>query len=204
MIGSLIRIASALSICTAGIGCARGPVELAFWFEPVSYSSPRIGGAISASDLETIDAIARAEIAKAFEPFDAFVSSNRSARYSMRVVPSLKDEQLKRSGDVAGSARGIAGLGGNGRVSFSYLANGAMVFSPEAATRAELIEAVGRGIGRVAIHEFLHEILPTVPIHDSRDIHSYEGSSPALVEGYFGDLHWQFARPRLEQRIGKR
>lgn len=197
------RVACALGICVSA-GCSQGPVELGFWIEPVSYQSPRIGDPITPTELASIDKIARAEISKAFEPFNALVSANRVARYSVRVVPELKDERLKRGGDVAGSSRGIPGFGGSGAVNFKYVANGAMVFSPETASRAELIAALGRGIGRVAIHEFLHQLLPKAPIHDSRDTHSYEGNSPALVEGYVDDLHWGIAESLLEKRLSRR
>ena len=198
------RVASSILIVAATAACSRGPVELGFWIEPVSYSSPRLGEPISKAELATIELIARHEIRKAFVPFGALVTGNRKARFVVRVVTSIKDEQLKRTGDVAGASRGIAGLGGSGRVSFNYLANGAMVFSPETASRAEVIAAVGRGLGRVAIHEFLHEILPKLPIHDSRDARTYEGNSPALVEGYFGELHWGIAERELEKRLRRR
>jgi hypothetical protein len=193
-----------LSFVLATVACAQGPVELGFWIEEVSYTSPRIGDPVSPSELATIDAVARAEIGKAFEPFGAALSANRAARYSVRVVQGLKDERLKRGGDVAGSSRAIPGFGGSGAVNFLFVANGAMVFSPEDASRAEVIAALGRGVGRVAIHEFLHQLLPKTPIHDSHDTHSYEGNSPALLEGYFEDLHWGFTRPLLEERIGRR
>lgn len=199
----IARLGCALGIWLAA-GCARSPVELGFWLEHVSYSSSRIGAPISPAELATIESIARAEIARAFTPFGAIVSGNHAARYSVRVVPALKDERLQRGGDVAGASHGITGLGGNGRVSFAFLANGAMVFSPDTAGRAQVLEALGRGIGRVAIHEFVHQLLPEAPIHDSHDTHSYEGNSPALVEGYFGELHWGLAEPLLDQKLGKR
>jgi hypothetical protein len=41
-------------------------------------------------------------------------------------------------------------------------------------------------------------------IHDSKDRDSYEGNSPALIEGYFGDLHWDIAGPWLEARLKPR
>jgi hypothetical protein len=197
------RAACFLAIWIAA-GCDREPVELGFWFEPVSYSSPRIGDPISAAELAAIESIAREEIAGAFAPFRVIVSDNHAARYSVRVVPAVKDDRLQRGGDVAGASNAMPGLGGNGRVSFEFLANGAMVFSPPTATREDVLDAVGRGIGRVAIHEFLHQLLPKTPIHDSRDARTYEGNSPALLDGYFGELHWGLAKPPLEQRVGKR
>lgn len=184
--------------------CSDGPVELGFWMEPVSYASPRLGDPISPQELTTIEAVAREQLIAAFEGFDVMVSDNRRARYRVRVVQRLREERFRREANVAGESRGMAGFGGSGAVSFEYLASGAVVFAPEMASRAEVTEALGRGIGRVAIHEFLHQLLPKAPIHDSRDARSYEGNSPALREGYFEDLRWGIAEPWLEKRIGKR
>ena len=173
--------------------------------ERVSFSSPRIGVSLSTDDLKTIDAIARLEIEKAFERFDVTVTANRNARYRVIVLPELKDNRLlRRSGNVAGESRAVAGFGGSGAVNFEYVANGAMLFAPDDADRAAVIEALGRGIGRVAIHEFAHQLLPKAAIHDSKDRDSYEGNSPALIEGYFGDLHWDIAGPWLDARLKPR
>ena len=184
--------------------CGPRPVELGFWIEPVTYSSARLGGPFSAVELKTIDTLARTEIEQAFQRFDVVVTGNRDARFTVVVVPTLKDKRLVRGGTHAGESRAVAGFGGSGAVSFEYLANGAMVFAPDDASRAEVIAAFGRGIGRVAIHEFLHQLLPKFALHDSKDAESYEGNSPALIEGYFGDLHWDIAGPALEQRLKRR
>jgi len=172
--------------------------------EPLSYQSSRLGEPISVDEFATIESVARAEIQKAFSNYGIGVSANRDARYRVHVVPTLTDERLRRPGTNAGESRAIAGFGGSGAVNFEYVANGATIFSTESAARNEVIEAIGRGTGRVAIHEFLHQLMPQAPIHDSKDTHSYEGNSPALAEGYFGDLHWDFAAPLLERRIGSR
>ena len=196
-----IRCAAA-SLCVALSACAPRPVELGFWMQPLSFQSPRIGDPITAAEFARIDQVAREEIAKAFQDFDVTVTANRNAYYKIEVAPALKDwRRLRGTGTQAGEARAVAGFGGSGAVNFEYVANGAMVFSPEYASRATVIEAVGRGIGRVAIHEFLHQLLPKHPVHDSRDIRSYEGNSPAVVEGYFGELHWDIARPWLEEKV---
>jgi hypothetical protein len=172
--------------------------------EPVSYQSPRIGAPIAADEFAAIDAAARAEIRLAFSEYGIGVSSNHNARYRVHVVPTLKDERMRRDWTNAGESHAIAGFGGSGAVNFEYLANGAMIFSPASATRREVIGTIGRGIGRVAIHEFLHQLMPKAAIHDSKDTHSYEGNSPALAEGYFGDLRWDIAAPWLRQRVGLR
>jgi hypothetical protein len=66
-----------------------------------------------------------------------------------------------------------------------------------------VLAALGRGIGRVAIHEFLHQLLPKGATHGN-DRNSYEGNSPALIEGYFGELHWDIARPWLDARLKRK
>ena len=198
-----IRITT-LGFCIGVIACGLRPVELGFWLEPLSFASPRIGEPISQAEYEIIEKVARGEIARAFEDFDVTVTANRHARYRVVVAPHLKDNRLLRPGTNAGESRAVAGFGGSGAVNFEYVANGAMVFSPDDASRATVIDAIGRGVGRVAIHEFLHQLLPKFAIHDSKDRESYEGNSPALIEGYFGDLHWDIAGPVLQQRLKRR
>ena len=199
-----IRIAT-LGCCISVIACGPRPVELGFWLEPLSFDSPRIGAPISQAEYEVIEKVARAEIAAAFEDYDVTVTANRQARYRVIVVPHLRDNRLlRRSGTYAGESRAVAGFGGSGAVSFEFVANGAMVFAPDDASRATIVESIGRGVGRVAIHEFLHQLLPKFAVHDSKDRESYEGNSPALIEGYFGDLHWDIAAPELQRRLKPR
>jgi hypothetical protein len=193
-----------VSACLALAACEPRHVELGFWLEPVAFVSPRLGGGIARQEFKTIHEIARAEIEHAFRDYDVSVTANRNARFRVVVLPELKDHRLLRRGNHAGESRAVAGFGGSGSVNFEYVANGAMVFAPDDATRAEMIAALGRGIGRVAIHEFVHQLLPAAAIHDSRDPNSYEGNSPALIEGYFGELHWDLARPLLERRLKRR
>ena len=102
---------------------------------------------------------------------------------------------------VVCASHAVPGLGGRGEVSFDFLAGGATAMAPEQATRAAIVAAIGRGIGRTAVHEFTHQLLPQAPIHDSRDVRSYEFDSAARREQYFGELHWDLARPLLQERL---
>ena len=194
-----------LAAWSASIACAPRPVELGLWFdEGLAYRSARIGDPIAPNELARIEQLARAEIEQAFSDFEVTVSASHDARYRVHVVEQLNDQRVPPGGTFAGESRAIAGFGGSGAVNFEFVANGAMIFSPESASRSELIDALGRGVGRVAIHEFLHQLLPTAAIHDSKDPHSYEGNSPALVEGYYGELHWDIAQPWLQSRLAPR
>ena len=199
--GRTIAVALILGVAA---GCQPRPVELGFWIDDISYRSPRIGEPVTGAELTTIDRVAREEIAQAFKDFDVTITANSNARFRVAVLAELRDQRLLRQGTYAGESRAIAGFGGSGAVNFEYVANGAMIFSPQDAGRETVIEALGRGIGRVAIHEFLHQLLPKQPIHDSRDGRSYEGNSPAMVEGYFGELHWDIAAPWLQRRLKPR
>ena len=41
------------------------------------------------------------------------------------------------------------------------------------------------------------------PIHDSQDVRSYEFDSAARREQYFGEMHWDLARPLLVARLSR-
>ena len=184
--------------------CGPRPVELGFWFDPLAYQSPRIGEPISAAEFATIDRVASEEIARAFLEYVVVLTSNHDARYRVRVAQELNDDRLIRGGVVPGKSHAVAGFGGSGSVNFEYVANGAMVFAPADASRASIIESIGRGIGRVAVHEFAHQLLPKAPVDGSTDPRSYEGGSAATIEGYYGEIHWDLVRPELERRLQRR
>jgi len=103
---------------------------------------------------------------------------------------------------IAGESRAIRGFGGVGAVSFFFLASGAVASAPDSADRAALVDAIGRGVGRAAVHEFVHQLLPLAPIHDSGDVQSYEYASASRREQYFGAMRWGPARPLLQRAYG--
>ena len=176
--------------------------DAGFWFDEVSYQSPRLGAPVTSADIETIARVARSELASAFRGLPITLSDWRDARYRIRVVQELRDSRfLWREVAVAGESRAVPGFGGQGAVSFDFLASGAVAYAPDDASRASIIEAIGRGIGRTAVHEFAHQLLPTAPIHDSTDVRSYEYASAARSEQYFGELRWDLAWPLLQQRL---
>jgi len=177
-------------------------IEAALWFDEVSFSSKRLGEPLTPAEVATIEEVARSEVRDAFRGLRLTLTRRHDAPYSLRVRQEVLDLRFKREVGVAGQSRGIAGFGGSGSVSFNFLANGAMAWAPDDASRAELVAAIGRGIGRTAVHEFTHQILPTAPIHSSRDGESYEFASAARYAQYYGPIHWDFARPLLEQRLG--
>jgi hypothetical protein len=77
----------------------------------------------------------------------------------------------------------------------------AIQYAPADASRATIIDGIGRGIGRVAAHEFAHQILGGNNMHNQTDENSYEFPSPDRASQYYGELHWTTARPILEQKL---
>ena len=190
-----------LAVLCAG-GCGRShTLEAGFWFEPVTFQSKVIDGAVTAADLATIEAVARAELTQAFRGLPIVISTRRDATFRVRVVQEVRDRRMRGNWGVAGESFSMPGLGGNSAVSFLFLASGAIGYAPAGASRREIIEAIGRGIGRTAAHELAHLLLPQAPIHDSKDIRSYEFDSAARREQFYGEMHWALARPWLEERL---
>jgi hypothetical protein len=196
-----VLVAAALVSWTLAERAQPAAVDAGFWFDRVSFTSARLGGAITAADLATIEDVARSEISRAFTGLPIRLSARRDATYRLRVVQAVYDPRMRGRWAVAGASHAVPGLGGQGEVSFEFLAGGATAQSPAQATRAEILAAIGRGIGRTAVHEFTHQLLPRAPIHDTQDVRSYEYDSAARPEQYFGEMHWALARPLLEQRL---
>lgn len=183
--------------------CARHRVvDAGFWFEQVAFDSSALAPPMSPQDVEVIAAVARSELIRAFGGLRITISERRDATYRVRVVQQLRDLRFRRYVAVAGESRAVSGFGGSGAVNFEMLANSAVGYAPEGTGRAAMLEAIGRGIGRAAVHEFVHQLLPTAPIHDSTDVTSYEFHSAARAEQYYGEMHWDLAWPLLQQRLG--
>lgn len=204
MLPMALAVAGALASLA---GCAmpeprQRSATLGFWFERVSYASPVLGGPITPGDMVIIETTARAEIATAFQGMNVIVSDRRDARYGVQVVQDLLDQRMRtRKVSVAGESRVVRGFGGRGAVNFSYMAGAAIVYAPASASRREIVEAIGRGIGRAAVHEFTHQLLPNTQIDGTHDRLSYEYGAASRSEQYFGTLHWDIAGPLLAARF---
>jgi hypothetical protein len=179
-------------------------IEAGFWLEDVSFQSSRLGEPLTPAEIQRVHDTALAELAAAFDGLRIRFSGNRLARYHVRVVQSVRDARLKWPNYVAGQSRGMAGFGGGGVVNFTLLASGAVVYAPDDLDRAGIVEAIGRGVGRSAAHEFAHQLLPRAPIHSSRNRASYEFYAASRPEQYYGELRWDHAGPLLRARLAAR
>jgi hypothetical protein len=180
-----------------------GTTNLSFWFESISDDAGktlpgRLLDGLSPDDMKLIEATSREEIARAFRAYPISIVGQVAARYHVRVVDSL-------NGPYGGSAESYTfpGLGGQGFVSFRSLAHGAVVHAPPDADRQAIVAAIGRGIGRAAVHEFAHQLLGRqARIDNSTDVQSYEYGSATRREQYYGQMRWDIAEPLLRQRFG--
>jgi hypothetical protein len=179
----------------------RRPVAIAFWFEPITeevrMSAPeRITGGITDQDMAIIERTATSEVVRAFEGLPVLVSADRNEIYHVRVLSRL-------GRNASGASHVIIGLGGQGYINFELHAYGAVAYAPAGASRDDIIAGIGRGIGRAAVHEFVHQLLgPSARIEDMRDKQSYEYHSATRPEQYYGPAHWGIAAPMLRKRFG--
>src|SRR5690349_16959872 len=90
--------------------------EAGFWFEPVTFRSVRLGGALSPEDLATIERVARGELTRAFAGLPIRLSDRRDAPYRLHVVQAVYDPRMRGRWGVAGASHALAGLGGRGEV----------------------------------------------------------------------------------------
>ena len=203
MVGA--RTLAVVAVVALPLACGGGAprvVQAGLYFEPVVFSSAALGGALNTADLATIEGVARDELARAFAGRRIAFSRGRQGRYRVAVVQTVRDLRARAGMSVAGQSRAMTGVGGQGGVNFALLAAAARSCVPADASRTDLLTAIGRGVGRAAVHEFTHQLLPTAPIHDARDPRSYEYASAGRCEQYVGEMHWDLAGPLLARRLG--
>ncbi|HEX4912345.1 MAG TPA: hypothetical protein VFV51_00235 [Vicinamibacterales bacterium] len=187
-------------IAVLGSGCERRQASLGFWFEDVTFESPVLGGRLTADDLQAIQRVARGEIAVAFRDLNVVLNDSPQSRFRVRVTQTVTESRMRRHAVVAGESRGVPWVGGFGSVNFTYYASGAIVFAPPRISRSDLVAAIGRGLGRGAVHEFAHQMLANVNLHDGRDRGSYEYYAASREQQYYGPMHWDLAAPLLQRK----
>jgi hypothetical protein len=158
----------------------------------------RIGGPIRPEEQSQIESVARAELEAAYAGLRIAFTRRPSGFYRVNVVQDIPGRGLP----VAGASRRVPFGGGVGSVSFRTLGSQAVANAPRDADRSRIIAAIGKGIGRTAAHEFAHQILVNVNLHDTKDPDSYENGISDHPSQFYGTLRWAFARPVLEQYLG--
>ena len=163
-----------------------------------------LGSAFTAEEIDTIKTIARAEVGRAFSGLRIRFTDEGPAFWRVRVVPVVRTRGLggRQMQSVAGASYVFGMLGGGAFINVTTLALKAVAYAPPGASRHDIVQAIGRGIGRSAVHEFAHLIVGSESIH-SDDENSYEYHAADRASQYFGELKWASARPLLERRLGR-
>jgi hypothetical protein len=176
-----------------------------FWFEPNACVIP-VGATatfppLNANEVELIQQRAREELELAFSGVRIHLAADRTAFWRVQVMASLP-ARANAALPKAGESVALGILGGTGAVGFDLVALNAIRYAPDGASRQTIVEGIGRGVGRVAIHEFAHQMLGVADVHDTDDQDSYEYPSPDRPSQYYGYLHWTHAWPLLQKRLG--
>jgi hypothetical protein len=199
----VLSVVYVAALMVVAAGCGHRTPGAGFWYHDKTFPLPahaatRLGGALTDPELASIEFISRAEVERAFAGLNIRVDGDQSAFWRVGVVRSLPARGPLPS---AGESMPLGWMGGAGAVSFELVALKAVQYAPDGASRQAIVEAIGRGIGHVAVHEFAHQILNTGAVHNAKDENSYEYPSPDRAAQYYGTLHWTTARPFLEQKL---
>ena len=150
-LGLALQSRAASTRFQAGVVFGNGACDLSPGF------ARTIGGPISDIECAHVERIARAEIAAAFDGLRIEVTNDARAFWTVHVrghVPSRS-----RTVGAVGASVAFGPLGGRGIVGLTPLAAQAIRHAPAGTTRADILDAIGRGVGRSVVHELAHQIV---------------------------------------------
>ena len=205
VIGTALLAASVSLVAVVSWDAERNVVRGGFWFHDVSFEMPLpIAGRfspITEPERQTIESLAWSELRSAYAGLRITFVDSPHVRYSVRVL-QRPPGNTRLGKYAAGESYSIGVLGGMGILNFEALASLALANAPPDADRITIIEGIGRGLGRAAAHEFAHQLLSGVNLHESPDRASYEYRTVDRVAQFYGPIYWDFAAPLLLQRLG--
>jgi hypothetical protein len=211
MTPNLIAGVIAVAATTALFGAlewqaSRTPTTVGFWYEENAFTLPedieaRLGGPLSAAEVNRIKRVSRVEVERAFAGLRIALSGERTGFWRVQVLPAVTAGR-RRVFPVAGASLGLGLLGGRASLGFNTLAANAVHYAPPGAAREAIVEAIGRGVGRAAVHELAHQITSGLSMDNRTDEESYEYFSADRPSQYYGELRWTTAGPILRERIG--
>lgn len=215
LIGAIAVLAVGVTSAVIGWRASSATIDAGFWWDhttPFLLSADdalKIRGALSTDELTRIQQMSRAEVQRAYEGLRINVTDDRSAFWRVAVVGMPLTITRNRSTypfSFAGESRVFGPLGGSGSVAFMILAHNAIEYAPDGATRAQMIDGIGRGIGRAAVHELAHQALGLdhlASIDNRTDENSYEYANADRPAQYYGDVRWTTAWPILREKFGR-
>jgi hypothetical protein len=177
-----------------------------FWYEdfPLTFSdsvNAALGGPLTEDDAHNIKRRSVEELKHAFGGLKVRFIDTGDAFWTVRVRRSFERRRMQLL-PSAGQTLSLGRLGGRSEVNFTEVMLAAIAHAPPGATRQTLIDGIGRGVGRTAVHELTHAILGATAMDNRTDEHSYEFFTHNRPAWFYGPLHWANAWPVLVERVG--
>jgi hypothetical protein len=196
-------LVSACSMNSASVGTATA----GFWYERETFLIPAdvtdaITRPLMPDEMAAIVRVSRTEVERAFANLRITLTESPPSFWRVTVTQTLPIRNNRLLPRV-GESLALGPLGGVGSVDFDIIVLKAVRYAPAGATRRTIIDGIGRGIGRAAVHELFHQIAGVAVGDNLTDENSYEYGSPDRASQYYGELHWSTAWPVLVQKFGK-
>lgn len=204
VLGVAAVIVSGLILLVLERGSADHVALASLWFDGVTFAVPALdarGEPLAPAERERVRQTALEACAAAFAGLKLDVTAAPAAHYRVRVVQVFAP---RRFGFAAAESRVFGPFGGEGAIDFQTVADAAVSLAPPGTARTALVEAIGRGLGRVAAHELAHQILPHRDFHRSHDGSSYDAGNVYQPAQFYGPMHWDLAGPWLLEALGAR
>ena len=214
LIGAIAVLMVTVTAAVIAWRASSATIVAGFWWDdaPIALSpddATKIGGPLTADELQTIEAISREEVRRAYADLRINITDRQGAFWRVAVVGAPLTMTRNRTTypfSFAGQSRVFGPLGGSGSVAFAILAHNAIEYAPAGASRQRIVDGIGRGIGRAAVHEFAHQALglDNLSSLDNRtDPDSYEYGNADRPSQYYGELTWTTAWPVLVEKFGR-
>jgi len=214
LIGAIAVLVVIVTSAVIAWRASSATIAAGFWWAdtPLVLSADdavKVGGPLTVDELRSIEALSRNEVRRAYAGLRIDITDRRDAFWRVAVVGAPLTVTRNRTTypfSFAGESRVFGPLGGSGSVAFAILAHNAIEYAPAGASRQQIVDGIGKGIGRAAVHEFAHQALglDNVSVLDNRtDPDSYEYGNADRRSQYYGELKWTTAWPVLEEKFGR-
>ena len=214
LIGTIAVLVVTVTSALIAWRAASATIDAGFWWADTPFvlsadDAVKVGGPLTGDELKLIEDTSRDEVRRAYADLRINITDRRRAFWRVAVVGAPLTVTRNRTTypfSFAGESRVFGPLGGSGSVAFAMLAHNAIEYAPPDASRRQIVDGIGRGIGRAAVHEFAHQALGLDNLGhlDNRtDEDSYEYANADRASQYYGELRWTTAWPMLVQKFGR-
>ncbi len=214
MIGAIAALVVTVTSAAVAWRASNATIAAGFWWADTPFvlsagDAARIGGQLTPGELTSIKATSRDEVRRGYAGLRIDITDRHAAFWRVAVVGvplTVTRNRTTYPFSFAGESRVFGPLGGSGSVAFPILAHNAIEYAPQGASRRQIVDGIGRGIGRAAIHEFAHQALgpDNLSFLDNRtDSDSYEYASADRPSQYYGELRWTTAWPVLQEKFSR-